>query len=345
MTYYEELGVSCDASPEEIRKAYRNTSRLLHPDHQQSAELRRVAEAQMRRLNHVVETLCDPAARAEYDECLRESRRESVRLPAPVAAPPPPAPPSSLPLLLAAAAFGALLCYTVSLLWPGAPSPPSSPPPAPAASVTPPASPARAARSRSVPLAGAGALPGRSSASSAPLLNPSASVAPPAPLSESPALSPAPPVAASAAPLEASAPSAPPPAPHVASSPPSSAPADPLTGVWLATRDPNLTLAPGEYASEFVELRLFQQGRQVRGEYRARYRIADRIANSQVNFTFAGRTDESEFSWTGPGGARGKVRLDLRASHVLHLEWLAEVPAPGSPLRSGSAQLIKRRED
>lgn len=67
MTYYEELGVSAKASEEEIRKSYRALSRILHPATQPEATLRKLAEAQMKRLGEVLETLCDDDLRANYD--------------------------------------------------------------------------------------------------------------------------------------------------------------------------------------------------------------------------------------------------------------------------------------
>lgn len=58
--FYEILGVSRDATPEEIRAAWRAATRVAHPDAGGSAGLfRLVMEAS--------ETLLDPARRADYD--------------------------------------------------------------------------------------------------------------------------------------------------------------------------------------------------------------------------------------------------------------------------------------
>ncbi|MEI9900582.1 MAG: J domain-containing protein [Hyphomicrobium sp.] len=67
MTLYEEAGLNRGATAEEIRHAYHNIVRLLHPDSLQDPELRTVAEAQLRRINAVFEVLNDPKRRAEYD--------------------------------------------------------------------------------------------------------------------------------------------------------------------------------------------------------------------------------------------------------------------------------------
>jgi hypothetical protein len=68
MNYYEELGLTPDATPEEIRQAHRKLTKLLHPDQQTDEALRRLAEAQMRRLNSIVDVLSDGDSRKQYDK-------------------------------------------------------------------------------------------------------------------------------------------------------------------------------------------------------------------------------------------------------------------------------------
>jgi len=70
MDYYEELGIEASASEEEIHRAHRRLTKLLHPDQQTDQEMKLLAETQMRRLNAIVETLSDPEQRREYDYLL-----------------------------------------------------------------------------------------------------------------------------------------------------------------------------------------------------------------------------------------------------------------------------------
>lgn len=70
MNYYEELGVTQQATEQEIRKAHRRLVKLMHPDAQPDKNLKVLAEAQMRRLNSMVSTLLDPDQRRAYDERL-----------------------------------------------------------------------------------------------------------------------------------------------------------------------------------------------------------------------------------------------------------------------------------
>jgi hypothetical protein len=67
MNYYEELGVTQDATEQEIRKAHRRLVKLMHPDAQPDQNLKMLAETQMRRLNSIVSTLLDPEQRRAYD--------------------------------------------------------------------------------------------------------------------------------------------------------------------------------------------------------------------------------------------------------------------------------------
>ena len=83
MNYYEELGVALSASAEEVRRAYRNVARVLHPDQQADEALRRLAGLQMTRLNEILRTLTDPRLRREYDRSLRRTEGVTDAAPAP----------------------------------------------------------------------------------------------------------------------------------------------------------------------------------------------------------------------------------------------------------------------
>lgn len=79
MNYYEELGVTAQATEQEIRKAHRRLVKLMHPDAQPDQNLKVMAEAQMRRLNSMVSTLLDPDQRRAYDEQLEFANTSSER--------------------------------------------------------------------------------------------------------------------------------------------------------------------------------------------------------------------------------------------------------------------------
>ena len=62
--YYSALGVSRDASEDDIRKAYRKLARKYHPDVSKEAD----AETKMRDINEAKDVLGDPEKRAAYDQ-------------------------------------------------------------------------------------------------------------------------------------------------------------------------------------------------------------------------------------------------------------------------------------
>ena len=63
--YYETLGVARDAGEAEIKKAYRQKAKELHPD--RNPENRTRAEEEFKRVAEAYEVLSDSQKRAQYD--------------------------------------------------------------------------------------------------------------------------------------------------------------------------------------------------------------------------------------------------------------------------------------
>lgn len=62
--YYQSLGVSREASQDDIRKAFRKLAREYHPD---VAKDKKAAEEKFKEINEAYEVLSDPAKRKKYD--------------------------------------------------------------------------------------------------------------------------------------------------------------------------------------------------------------------------------------------------------------------------------------
>lgn len=62
--YYQTLGVSRDATAEDIKKAFRKLARKYHPDVSKAPD----AEARMQEVNEAYAVLSDPEKRAAYDQ-------------------------------------------------------------------------------------------------------------------------------------------------------------------------------------------------------------------------------------------------------------------------------------
>ena len=63
--HYEVLGISADATAEDITRAHRELAKRFHPD---SSPNDPRAEARFAQLSRAYETLCDGSTRAAYDE-------------------------------------------------------------------------------------------------------------------------------------------------------------------------------------------------------------------------------------------------------------------------------------
>ncbi len=333
MNYYEELGLKPDASPAEIRQAYRNLARLLHPDRHPDPELRRLAGGQMKRLNTIYETLSDPLRRRDYDTGLGQTlavvRPAALRL----------APKANIfsyrnTALVAVSIAGALAWWQL-------------------ASDAEPSASTAATIVRSVPAKSTGSKPRvrdsakrstrqrewdkvpaqeNGAAASAPTLEP-----PVVSMIESgpPAL------AHSVTPMPAA------PEPVAASvSAPAIQNVPRFGGIWVYVRQRLPASKRSEYPAEFIEAVISEEGTQLNGRYRARYNIADRPISAEVAFQFVGKAEDSRagLQWTGAGGAQGEVRLVLLSANSMQLDWIATSLGTQLGLASGTAVLTRLRE-
>jgi hypothetical protein len=88
-SHYERLGVPPDATPQQLRQAFRRLSKGVHPD---TASLPPPeAEEAFRLLQQAYRVLVDSESRAAYDRLLRQAEAAPIVVPAPSRAAAPPA--------------------------------------------------------------------------------------------------------------------------------------------------------------------------------------------------------------------------------------------------------------
>ncbi|MGH9188152.1 MAG: J domain-containing protein [Acidimicrobiales bacterium] len=85
-SHYDVLGVTTEAGPAEVRRAYVASARRLHPDRwiDASPAERRVAERGMQELNEAWRVLGHPDRRRTYDASLRRAAHRSTTHPSAV---------------------------------------------------------------------------------------------------------------------------------------------------------------------------------------------------------------------------------------------------------------------
>ena len=356
MNYYEELGLTSSASPDQIRQAYKNLARLLHPDQQAEEHMRRLAEAQMKRLNGIYGILSDPVKRREYDLTLgeraapvREGRVARWRRWLQGA-------PGDVRVALGLAG---LTLVAGGLYWiltadskarPPAVAATWAPPPAVAAPLVAPEPKAANPLTKELEhlRRRALALEAERDAVRAQLarMRAGAYVAS-RPGPRSAVTLPEPPAVADPKPLEAVNPPGLPVGPL--SAPPAAAArtgAARFAGNWFYAPARMAPAAKALYPPEYIEVSIAEEGGVLKGRYYGRYRVTDRAISPEVRFYFEGRAQQQQavLEWQGGGGARGEVLLKLVGENSLEVTWSASELGNPPGLAAGTAVLVRRIE-
>lgn len=358
ITYYEELGVAPEATPQEIRDAFRLFVRLMHPDQQTDPQLREMAEKQMRKLNRIYAVLSDPDSRRAYDEMLNRVRPASLIVNSSRA--------SDFRRLAVKIPWAAAIVVSAAvLIWLAYDATPGT------QTRTPDANAVSANYTAPVPMAAPPGKPERHPDSEAAQISQLKSELRTAIVERDAAVheleklrgtaenrtAPAS-TSGESWPVEATPPAAPviiaelpsaPKSPVISTTPPriEYAANRRLAGFWFYARPPQgqKNKDASLYIPEYIEATITEDGGTIHGRYRSRFVIADRAISPDVNFTFTGTPNGTQCScqWAGTGGARGDLVLKLTDENSLRVDWIAsEMGSLG--LGSGTAVLTRRIE-
>jgi hypothetical protein len=325
LTHYEELGIPPSATTGEIRHAHKNLARLLHPDQIQDETLRNLAEGQMKRVNSMCDVLLDPARRRMYDMQLTVLEREQLQ----------PARPLDWVRRNAfwlVATLGAVLgIYSLlqsmggeRVVYVERAQTKAERPPGPKQVIVrsdPEQLKAIARESKELRKMLEEAVRERDQA-----LARLAAVRP-APVDSPPPVSigiqhPVPPQAL----------------------PEKSQPAK-LAGTWIYT--PMGKPSPVDlYPAEYIELVIWERDDGLWGRYRGRYHVTNRAISPEVEFQFQGPQAASQrYVWAGNEGAKGEVHLKLLTGTTMSVDWFTTQPGKPRGLSSGTAVLVRKREE
>ncbi len=119
----------------------------------------------------------------------------------------------------------------------------------------------------------------------------------------------------------------------------------PMSGSWVYKKPAEASKNKDLFPPEFIETTITEDNGQLRGTYRARYRIPNRPVSPDVNFQFAGRLsgESGSLPWNGTGGSKGEVTFKLMADHSLRVDWTASQLGSLGFYR-GTAVLVRRAD-
>jgi hypothetical protein len=326
VSYYEDFGLPPNASPEEIREAYRLLVRLMHPDHQTDPALKWAAEGQMRRINRAYAVLSDPERRRQYDEPVHEPERVAplvIRTPNAVVVR---TQLQMAPLLW----IGAAVLSLGAIIWLASQGQLSTGPIRAVKTSTAEPRPQEQHANSDLP-------PARTRVD-APVPPPSVSEAQRAPEPEQTAV----PVPQIEAPPPAVAPAFKTPqlpAPELARLPPNH-----FGGFWALPHEKNYQRQSGKYPPQFIEATITEHEGLIHGKYRARYYVSDRPISPNVNFEFEGTPEGgvAKLPWHGEGGSVGILDIKLLSAEEMEVVWRATDFGQVLGLASGTAVLMRR---
>ncbi len=317
LTHYDDLGLRAGATSEEIREAYLNLVRLLHPDLSSEPSLKRFSENQLKRVSRAYAVLSDADRRRRYDAQLSGVREDDQEAPVAVKRN------AGRSRARAWITLGWLICAFAGIVgigWyvsqqsggPADPAQVNAAPNPPAAAKIPAGAPdatdksgdleslraelasAKAERERALEQTVLQAkeldfLTGRVLAGRAP---------------------------------EGS---------------------NPLCGVW-ALPAPKVVAAASAFNPEAVDLILSVQDDSLRGRFRARYPGMGAPDPPMVRFYLEGKVqgEVANAAWTGEDGSKGEIQLKLSSENTLQLVWSTTQTGKQSGPDSGTLSLVRR---
>jgi curved DNA-binding protein CbpA len=347
MTLYEELGVPPDAPPDTIHEAYRNVARLLHPDSQTNPVLKESAEVQMKRINHLYAILSDPERRRRYDQDLAGPQERAG--------------PIIIQSLSPATQFrrgnqgiyawlAATAICAISIIWLAtreSPTPVVYPQPSPlrkaAEAILPKVT---SDRQRDQEISRLRAELAAVAADRDWLLKQFAPAdtqhrfqpppPPPAPRPQAPVAAPVAAILPAVAPLNLGLPALLP--------PPPSPPKPRWSGSWAYVHERTENKNRALFPPEFIETVISEDHGHIRGQYHARFKVADPKISPDVDFRFEGNVtaNSGQGQWAGTGGAKGEVQVRLTSDSTLEVVWTASDLGRTMGLASGTAELRRK---